>query len=619
VETLRVAGRLPDRFEEDLGGSVRVVPEQVMIRFSGDRGTFPLVSAWQVLIGQVDPERFSDRIVMIGVTAEGLGDDWTTPVSTSGRRMSGIEVHANAIESIHSGLSVREVPGWIVLIGLAAVFILLRWVDRRFEGMRFYLVALATVPAAVAASAILMSAGYWLPFPTFLLGVGCVVPTLGVRKLVNVNRDLDQKISRLSVWGGEPLADDLALAGLRSQIDADIIDADIKDARLRLRWRGVLESCERERDGRARRRDGLLAKRRHNAGWKLEAVDFFSEQLHRFVTFNDAVLAGIEDVVIVADPAGQVVYQNTAAEKLRGFSISPPPMWDYLSSLLDRRDLKETFIRVVALSETVRVEKVASEGGSRYYALAIRPIPRIGAVATLVDVTAQHELDRAKNDMVSLVSHELRTPLTSIRGYGSMLARYGLVEEKGQEFLQAILDESARLNELIQSFLDVAAIESGTQKLEPTEFGTATLIDDVLSGLRPVAEPKAITLAKAVAADAGTILADRVLIFQAIVNLVSNAIKYSPPGTAVTVELERAAGQVRFRVVDQGHGIPGEDLRRVFEKFYRRSNDETRSEPGFGLGLSLVRQIAEQHGGGVGVDSAVGAGSVFTFWVPPSC
>jgi signal transduction histidine kinase len=191
-----------------------------------------------------------------------------------------------------------------------------------------------------------------------------------------------------------------------------------------------------------------------------------------------------------------------------------------------------------------------------------------------------------------------------------------MVDEKGQEFLQTILDESARLNAMIESFLDVAAIESGNRKLEPTRFGAEVLIDEVLAGMGPVAEPKAIALGKSVSSDAGTIMADRVLIFQAIVNMVSNAIKYSPPGTAVTVGLERAARQVRFRVVDQGHGIPGEDLPRVFEKFYRRSNDQTRSESGFGLGLALVRQIAEQHGGGVGVDSVVGAGSVFTLWLP---
>jgi len=611
IEVLKTAGRLPEGYEEDLGGSVRIPVEQLLIRYSGDRGTFEQVPAWEILDGRIDPGRFTDRIVLIGVTAEGLGDDWMTPFSLAGRRMSGIEVHANALESIYSNRSIREVPGWLVLIALAATILFLRWVERRFEGFRFYLVAVSIFPALVVLSWLFMLSGLWFPFPTFYLGVGLFVPTLGIRKLVKVNRDLDDKISRLSVWAAEPPASTSTLTDVRAGLESEINDPALKQG-----WLDVLDGYENERAGRQTRRERLLATRRHNAPWKLDAVDFFNEQLYRFVSFNEAVLAGIEDVIIVSDPAGQVVYQNTAARRLASFSEEPSRLWTYLSSILDGRSLMEDFARVISSEQAVHFDAVGASSGSTYFTLTLGPISSVGVVATLHDVTAQRELDQAKNDMVALVSHELRTPLTSIRGYGDMLAKYGLVEEKGQEFLQSIIKESDRLNDLIQSFLDVAAIESGRQKLDVSEFEIESLIDDLLTSLKPVAEHKQIAIENAIQGDVGFVHGDRVLIYQALANLVSNAIKYSPDATLVRIELDLADAMICFRIVDQGHGIPTGELGRIFEKFYRRSTQETQAETGFGLGLPFVRRVAEQHGGGVGVESEVGKGSIFSLWIP---
>ena len=608
VEVLKAAGRLPAGFEQDLGGMVRIVPEEVRIRFAGDRGTFPAVPAWEVLEGRVDASRFEDRMVLVGVTAEGLGDDWMTPMSVSGRTMSGVEIHANTLDSLYSGRSVGEVPEWIVFLALTGLFLALRWIDGRFEGFRFYAAALLTLPALVAVSWFLMERSLWLPFPTFFLGVVLVVPALAVRKVVTLNRSLDEKVARLSDWGYEPEAP--APSSVPPAPARDL------DAALQRRWIEVLARHADEGGKHRDRRERLLARRRRDAAWKLDAVEFSNEQLHRFVVFNEAVLAGIDDVIVVGDPAGRVVYQNPAARGLARFSDRPPPLWDYLSSLLDGRPLVEPVVRAIAEDETGRVESVPDSTGSRWFTVTLGPIVGLGVVASLHDVTAQRELDQAKNDMVSLVSHELRTPLTSIRGYADMLAKYGLVEDTGREFLASILAESTRLNDLIQSFLDVAAVESGRRPLDATEFEVAPLAGDLLTSLAPVAERKRIVLENAVGSGAGTVRADRALVYQAVANLVSNAIKYSPEGTRVRVELEADAGMACFRVRDQGCGIPPEDAQRIFEKFYRRANAETRAETGFGLGLPFVRQVAEQHGGSVDVESVIGEGSVFSFRIP---
>jgi signal transduction histidine kinase len=218
--------------------------------------------------------------------------------------------------------------------------------------------------------------------------------------------------------------------------------------------------------------------------------------------------------------------------------------------------------------------------------------------------------------MVSLVSHELRTPLTSIRGYSDMLLKYDLVHDKGKEFLGTIIDESQRLNQLIQSFLDIAYIESGRQKISKSDFEIGPVLKDMLSVLGPVAAARQITLEVPGDASPMRVCADRLLLYQALTNLVINAIKYSPPATTVRIGFGNGNGSVRFQVTDQGYGIPEEEAPKVFEKFYRRGNKETREQSGFGLGLAFVKEVAMRHGGDVTVESEVGKGSVFTLWIP---
>jgi signal transduction histidine kinase len=175
------------------------------------------------------------------------------------------------------------------------------------------------------------------------------------------------------------------------------------------------------------------------------------------------------------------------------------------------------------------------------------PISTAGVVFSLHDSTAQHELNQAKSDMVSLVSHELRTPLTSIRGYSDMLLKYNLVEEKGKEFLNTIIDESSRLNQLIQSFLDIAYIESGRQKITKSEFEISPVLKDMASVVAPVADEKRITITTALEFDGMRVRADRLLLYQALTNLVTNAIKYSPAGTTVQIGVLNGNGTVRFQ------------------------------------------------------------------------
>ena len=578
IQTLHAAG-LPVRsnLEQRIGGGVVVRPGSFNIRFVGDNDSFPRVPAWQVLEGSANLGQFNDRIALIGFTAEGVGDQWFTPFAETGRKMSGVEIHANAIETLYAGRSILEVPDLLLLVSLFLYVILLWWMDRRFEGRRFYVASLVTAPGMLIVSWMLMKYGYlWLQFPPFWAALVVVVPGLEVTKLVRVNRDLDRKIDRLSSG-----------------------------------WLTALNWYEPEwpeSSVAAGRRTRILSRPRRNARWKLDAIDFFNAELMRYLSFNNAILASIEDVIIVCDPDGRVVYQNPAARNLGEYRENPGRAAEYLSSLLDGREFK--------LEPSV-LHSVPARDGKTFYNLTVTPISTAGVVLSLHDATAQHELNLAKSEMVSLVSHELRTPLTSIRGYSEMLLKYNLVQEKGRDFLGTIIDESSRLNQLIQSFLDIAYIESGRQKITKSDFEIGPVLQDMATVVAPVAGEKQISI---VTGDANGIVvrADRLLLYQALTNLVTNAIKYSPAGTTVRIDVSNGNGAVRFRVADQGFGIPADEAAKIFEKFYRRGNKETREQNGFGLGLAFVKEVAERHGGDVIVESAVGKGSVFTISIPVS-
>jgi signal transduction histidine kinase/CHASE2 domain-containing sensor protein len=577
IQALNAAGiHLVSDFERKVNGADVFRPQPFNIRFVGDTGTFRRVPAWEILEGSVDPGVFNNQIVLIGATAEGI-DQWFTPFDSNGRQMSGVEIHANAIETLYSGRAITEASALLLLISLFLYVMLLWWLDHRFEGRRFYIFSLLTGPAVLMLSWILMKYGnFWLQFPPFWAALVVVVPGLEVTKLVRVNWNLDRKIERLSSgW----------LAALN--------------------W---YEPEWPESAAAARRRAGILSRPRRNARWKLDAIDFFNDELMRFLSFNNAILASIEDVIVVSDRDGRVVYQNPAAKKLANYRENPGPAPEYLRSLLDRLDFK---------LESAVLHFVPARDGKTYYNVTVAPISTAGVVFSLHDSTAQHELNQAKSEMVSLVSHELRTPLTSIRGYSEMLVKYNLVQEKGKDFLNTIIDESNRLNQLIQSFLDIAYIESGRQKITKADFEIGPVLRDMATVVAPVAGAKQITVETG-DVNGMQVRADRLLLYQALTNLVTNAIKYSPARTVVRVDVSNGNGNVRFRVADEGCGIPADEAGKIFEKFYRRANKETREQSGFGLGLAFVKEVAERHGGDIVVESEVGKGSVFTLSIPAS-
>ena len=213
------------------------------------------------------------------------------------------------------------------------------------------------------------------------------------------------------------------------------------------------------------------------------------------------------------------------------------------------------------------------------------------------------------------VAHELRTPLTAIQGSGELLTRYNLPEEKRRQIATTIQSESRRLAKMITTFLDVEKMSAGQMELRRETIPLEQLISTVVERARPLAERKQIGLRVEPAAGL-TVSGDRELLEYALYNLVTNAIKYSPPGKEVQIATVQAHDHLTLTVRDEGIGMNEEDLKRLFTRFFRSQRAVATGETGTGIGLAIVEQIVTQHGGRIEVFSRPGEGSAFTVILP---
>jgi PAS domain S-box-containing protein len=344
-------------------------------------------------------------------------------------------------------------------------------------------------------------------------------------------------------------------------------------------------------------------------------------------TMIAAIMDSIGDGVIVTDVMGTIRLLNPKAREILGLygeeAVGQNAV-DFIRRFHDLpyADIKDKFHAVVEQGKTFQFEVKLSLPNTRYYTLALGAVRSKdgltkGILAVLSDVTEFKEMDQMKNDLMSMVTHEIRTPLATVRGFAQILLKGAIPEAKAREFLEIISRQSNRLVNLVNDFLDITRIESGRQVITRGPVEMEKLVQGVLTDLKPLADEKSIALDyEPPPLPVPEILVDRNLIEQVLINLVSNAIKYSPKGAWARVSLRTEKGFLRVDVKDNGLGIPREALPRLFEKFYRVRSDDRKDIIGTGLGLSLVKQIIQVHEGTVSVESEHGAGSTFTFTLP---
>ncbi len=331
-----------------------------------------------------------------------------------------------------------------------------------------------------------------------------------------------------------------------------------------------------------------------------------------------AFLIGTADAIVATDSKQRVALLNPSAELTFGVTyadVAGRP----LEEALPNDKLVQAFRR--AMEEegpSPPTELTLPNGHTLFFTVSRVPAgPRGegGWVAVMQDITHLKELDRMKNEFVSIVSHDLRTPLATIHGYAEVLQR--MAEGEGKELAQQIRDSARRMADLVEELLDLGKIESGLEtRREPCRL--EELIAEAIKAAAFLARSRGVALEESIPTLSRPVLGNAIRLRQVLDNLLGNAIKYTPTGGLVTIGAWEKEGQVTVTVQDTGIGIPREALPRLFEKFYRVPRPDRAKTPGAGLGLAIVKAIVEQHGGQIWVESEPGQGSTFGFSLPLS-
>jgi PAS domain S-box-containing protein len=330
------------------------------------------------------------------------------------------------------------------------------------------------------------------------------------------------------------------------------------------------------------------------------------------------VLTYVGDGVFLVDRAGVIRLWNPMAEAITGLSsesvlgraaIEAIPGWDQLSERIPIAAVGTAAGTEAVPIETDRGERWISISGVEFFA---------GTVYAFRDITEAHRLDELQAEFIATASHELRTPLAAVYGAAQTLRRHDFaLDESGRaRFISLIVDESERLGRIVNQILLANQLDVGRLDLVTEPFDAAELLERVTEAARTHA-PAHITLAVGGGDATPPVAADKDRVRQILVNLVENAIKYSPDGGTIELGVEPTdESMVLFRVLDEGMGIPDDEQPRIFQKFYRLDPDMTRGIGGTGLGLYICSELVERMGGRIWVESRETSGSAFYFELP---
>ncbi|MFQ5509749.1 MAG: ATP-binding protein [Leptospirillia bacterium] len=337
----------------------------------------------------------------------------------------------------------------------------------------------------------------------------------------------------------------------------------------------------------------------------------------------EAVLASMEEGVVAVDTKGRIITLNPAAKRLFGLEeVSYPPRT--LTEMVRSPDLLRfvTHLQQDGKRHEIEVTLPAIDGDRRIRVygtpLSGSDGSRMGSVLVVADVTRIRALETMRRDFVANVSHELKTPITAIHGaVDTLLDGAATDPESLNRFLDVIRRHSDRLGALVNDTLSLARIEQGVEKaditLRPEKL--KKLLREVTSICAHQAEDHKVVM-RVDCPDGLSLPVDAPLLEQAVVNLVQNAIAYSPTAAEVTIRALKSDDEVVIEVEDQGLGIAAQHLPRLFERFYRVDPARSRDQGGTGLGLAIVKHVAVAHGGDVSVDTTVGQGSCFRIHLP---
>jgi two-component system phosphate regulon sensor histidine kinase PhoR len=391
----------------------------------------------------------------------------------------------------------------------------------------------------------------------------------------------------------------------------------------------VLYAVDRERN--LRRLDERLTQEQIESA-KLGTRLHYLSELQRERDTNATLLDGAADGIAVVDTELRLLRFNPAMQDLSGRAASLvlggfAPVVLQFSSPDGTRLEGDAYPLAAVLAEgapraTVELTLRQPDGGQRWVSAAFSPIvdPEtrrpILALVILRDISTQKEIEQMQRDFVWIVSHELRAPLTAIRGFAKTLVVKDeeLTPMARREYLATVNEQAERLSRLVDDLLQVSRIESKRVRVEWTEVPLDLLVPDLIGQFHSKWGARRILVELDPALP--PLRADRPKLEEILINLIDNAIKYSPDHTPVRISATVTGDEVEVSISDRGIGIARDDVPQLFQKFQRITNDATRDIAGTGLGLYIVKGLVEAHGGRVWIQSTLGAGSTFTFTVP---
>ncbi|OGR42259.1 MAG: hypothetical protein A2X28_09435 [Elusimicrobia bacterium GWA2_56_46] len=344
----------------------------------------------------------------------------------------------------------------------------------------------------------------------------------------------------------------------------------------------------------------------------LRRVETQSQQL-------SAAFGNMAEGVLVTGPDARVTALNPAMERIFSVkteaSVSRP-----LLEVIPNARLSKICARVLSEGKPVSEEMELSTPVRGIFSVTASPVFENGGVSGCLmvvhDITEVRRLEAKRRDFVANVSHELKTPLTAIRGYVETLLG-GAVDDRKHtiEFLGVIHAQAERLDNIVSDLLKLSSLESSAVEIRKGNIELKDLADSLIAGLASVFKSKNAVISNMI--PPGLIVrADPEKLGQVFINLLDNAVKFSPGNAQVELSAQEPRGNVKVLIKDNGIGIPQNQLGRIFERFYRVDKARSREMGGTGLGLSIVKHVVELHGGSVGAESAEGRGSTFWFTIP---
>ena len=332
----------------------------------------------------------------------------------------------------------------------------------------------------------------------------------------------------------------------------------------------------------------------------------------------ETILQNMTDGILAFNLSGELIHINPEAEKLLGASYIGGVSFDELFKELD---IDVRIGDLLYIKHEDPIEQISSLG-SKYIRFNFETVMKDnkpdGVLVVLHDITNQEKLELSRREFVANVSHELRTPLTTVKSYAETLMDTPFDDVKVQNrFLGVIAQEADRMTRIVRDLLTLSRLdEKRADPVVPEVINLKAFVSDIVERMTISAKEKNQTIKYKQMNAAGDFFANRDKLEQVVINIISNAIKYTPDGGKIEVYTGKIYSDIYIKVVDNGIGIPKENLPRIFERFYRVDKARSRDTGGTGLGLAIAKQIMEEMGGGISITSEINKGTEVTITVP---